>query len=229
MPGLLTDHLMPGVDVRVRLELLPTSPGDDSLMRTWVEGRRDGRHGTELGVAAPVYFLQRRPPQLGRHVRVNWVNERGLLVIETALCEVVSGRVPVWWLEPVVPTAVIQRRQFARAPVAGNLWIGQVTEEGAAEHVPAQLVPARLMDIGEGGLRAWAPAAAVGESDYVKIKLEIDGHVLEVDAPVVRRQRLDARTFEIVIALGGRRDWGDIIRRAVLEHQRRSRQHAGAL
>ncbi len=142
----------PAVGSRVLL----SAPGKDPRA-TRVADTADGA----LAVAVPRAGRgELEPPLDGAPFELAWPGHRGLLVVPVVLRERVRERVPLWWLEPVGPVAVQQRRSFVRAavdapfPVRVSLeW--EVPERGTAA--------GELADLSEGGLRAHVrpPAGAV--------------------------------------------------------------------
>lgn len=196
--------LVPGQRVELNVEQFPPS-----LSVVDSAGTREIRIAGPLGHdGGPL-----APPVAGTRALLIWPTERGWHRLETDLVAEVPGHVVLWSLRPLGRPSVEQRRAFARAPVA--LRVRLQREEQTWHGV--------TLDIGEGGLRCViSDPGELAAGAHLLVSMVIDGHEISCTAELLEvsvdsgRSVVRARFEDL-----GRN--ADILRRHVLEQQRRAR------
>jgi hypothetical protein len=131
-----------------------------------------------VGVSAPP-----RRPHAGEGVAIEWGTPRGWYELPAEFEKANPSGFETWWLRPVGPVNLMQRRGFARANVALPILLVDVTDPEEPRTLGAS-----TLDIGEGGVRAAVPKGhgLVANSrirlhlSSEEVDLEADGHVVRV-------------------------------------------------
>lgn len=205
----MDDQQWPRSGQRVDLEL----PGIDEPLVAVVD---DIRAPEQLHVREPVQRNGIPGPTagLGTTMRIGWGTRAGYHVLEVLLAGTPALRMRLWRLEPVGMIAVLQRRAFIRV----------------ADSLPVELHRGEMMwlasvcDLSEGGARCvLSSKAAIAAGDRVQLAAEIDGTPIRVDAVVVELERLGEARASVRLRFAELRREGDVIRRRVMDVQRRAR------
>lgn len=153
------------------------------------------------------------PPTAGTRALLIWPTERGWHRLETDLVAEVPGHVVLWRLRPLGRPSVEQRRAFARAPVA--LRVRLQREEQTWHGV--------TLDIGEGGLRCViSEPGELAAGAHLLVTMMVGDREISCSAELLEVSVLNGRS----VVRARFEDLGrsaDILRRHVLEQQRRAR------
>lgn len=207
----------PGINALVQVDVGPTG----AEVVESVPSRVEDLEGRDLFIAAPGP-PSAVPPAAGTRVLLRWTGPRGLHSLETELVEVQRGGVHRWRLSQVGAVQTQQRRSFARAFVATPVVVVALTEEEAVQ------IPARLVDLSEGGVRARIDEVELVVDGPVEVHLELEAVPVVLPGRVTRCAPVpgSSGTFEVVMVIESgvhaRR-----IRRAVMKHQLLSRRGGG--
>ena len=175
----------------------------------------DSALGDEIRIAGPLGHDggPLAPPAAGTRALLIWPTDRGWHRLETDLVAEVPGQVVLWRLRPLGRPTVEQRRAFARAPVA--LRVRLELEEQTWHGV--------TLDIGEGGLRCViSEPGDMTAGAHLLVTMVIDAREISCRAELLEVSVLNGRS----VVRARFEDLGrsaDILRRHVLEHQRRAR------
>ena len=161
---------------------------------------------------------------LGAQLRLFWTTPAGLHELAVVLDGQPWNRIPLWRLVPLMTPVVDQRRSFLRAPDAldATLTRGPVDWMGT------------VIDISEGGARCVVdePADLV-LGTVLRVVIDVEGEPIEVDADLLAVEPMDGpietprATIRIRFHELGRA--ADIVRRRVLEQERRARAMARSM
>ena len=152
--------------------------------------------------------------EIGTPLSLLWTSSAGQHVLPSRLVDLPRARVPLWRLEPQGEVVVVQRREFVRVPDTlevelhrgDDCWVG------------------RLADLSESGARCAVPTAGdLHEGDELRLHLRIDDEELHVPAVVLAVTPGAAGRATARLRLDARRHEADLLRRRVLEQQRRAR------
>lgn len=151
-------------------QLVLVAVGDGAPAASRVEDEAAG----ELALAAPGLAATQGVPLPGEALRVSWSTARGLLVLPVAFSRGPVGSPAVWWVRPVGPAAVEQRRSFARAGVNSPAHLDAVVDGE-----PAQL-RATMVDLSEGGARLVVESdePPVGYGDPVTVRFALEDEIV---------------------------------------------------
>ena len=197
--------------VRVRL-------GDDG--GSSYASRVEDTDGAELLLAAPSYAGDLREPVPGDGITLLWTGVRGMYSARVQFAGIErSGGVRCWHVRVTGAVRVEQRRRFARVPIGAPV---QVEVEGRPDSVVG-----RVLDLGEGGVRArFEPAADLRPGDRVSLRLGLDARLVVIGGSVLRVLARTADGQEVVLVLDEHRLHSDAIRRFVLQQQLLARRAA---
>lgn len=161
---------------------------------------------------------------VGKELLLRWTTPAGLHELTVVLADFPFNRVSLWKLVPLSVPVVDQRREYLRAPDA----------------LPAQLAHGAhrwngvVIDISEGGARCVVdePVDLVVGS-VLKVVIDVDGEPIVVDADLLALEPMDSpvETPRVTIRLRFH-DLGraaDVVRRRVLEQERRARAMARSM
>lgn len=176
----------------------------------------DVRAPEQLHLREPVSSLGGQPPAvpLGTPLALLWTSVAGQHVLPSRLVDRPRTRVPLWRLEPEGEVVVVQRREFVRVPDTlevelhrgEDAWVG------------------RLADLSEGGARCAVPVADdLHEGDDLHLHLRVDDEELHVPAVVLAVTVGGAGRASARLRFDPARREADLLRRRVLEQQRRAR------
>ena len=176
----------------------------------------DVRPPEQLHLREPVTSVGGPPPtvELGTPLALLWTSPAGQHVLPSRLVDRPRTRVPLWRLEPEGDVVVVQRREFVRVPDTlevelhrgDDLWLG------------------RLADLSEGGARCAVPTARdLHEGDELELHLRVDDEELHVPAVVLAVTVGEAGRASARLRFDAPRREADLLRRRVLEQQRRAR------
>lgn len=176
----------------------------------------DVRPPEQLHLREPVTPTGGPPPsvEIGTPLSLVWTSTAGQHVLPSRLVDLPRTRVPLWRLEPQGEVVVVQRREFVRVPDTlevelhrgDDCWVG------------------RLADLSESGARCAVPTAGdLHEGDEVAVHLRIDGQALHVPAVVLAVTGGPSGRASARLRFEAQRREADLLRRRVLEQQRRAR------
>ena len=156
---------------------------------------------------------------LGAQLRLFWTTPAGLHELAVVLDGQPWNRIPLWRLVPLMTPVVDQRRSFLRAPDAldATLTRGPVDWMGT------------VIDISEGGARCVVEEPGdLLPNDMIRLSLQIDDQPITVQAEVLAIEMMDAPLDEVQRATVRMRfealgRAADVVRRRVLEQERRAR------
>lgn len=161
--------------------------------------QRDGSPSPEVPVGSPL--------------SLTWTSPAGQHVLPSTLVATPEVRVQLWKLQPAEDPRIVQRREFVRAPETLKISLRRGDE----------LWIAGLCDLSEGGARCVVLTPNdLAEGDVLRLTLSLESQELDLPGAVVGVEQDDARTTTRVRfdELG---PTADVLRRRVLEQQRRAR------
>lgn len=176
----------------------------------------DVRPPEQLHLREPVTAEGGSPPAvpLGTALALLWTSVAGQHVLPSRLVDRPRTRVPLWRIEPVGEVGVVQRREFVRVPDTLQVEL----------HRGDQAWVGRLADLSEGGARCAVPAvSALHEGDELHLHLHVDEEELHVPATVLAVTELESGRVSARLRFDPARREADLLRRRVLEQQRRAR------
>lgn len=153
-------------------------------------------------------------PAPGTRVRLVWTTPAGEHTLHAVVEDQPAAPVPLWRLAPDSEPVVRQRREFIR--VADTMLVQ--LRRGTAGWT------ARVADLSEGGVRCVLlddNDLAVG--DDVTVRMELEERAVEVAAVVLAVVAEGGSRTSARLRFGELKREGDLIRRRVLEQQRRAR------
>lgn len=176
----------------------------------------DVRPPEQLHLREPVHPAGDPAPAVapGSTVLLTWTTSAGQHTLRATLVDLPVARVRLWRLAPTQPPSVHQRRAFVR--VSDTLRVDLCRGE--------QHWSAGLCDLSEGGVRCVVlqpDDLAVGHE--LRVSLQLESRTVEVSAVVLEVDRTTGQGTRARLRFGELRSNGDIIRRRVLEQQRRAR------
>ena len=175
----------------------------------------DVRAPEQLHLRLPVQRTGEPAPEVpvGTPVSLSWTSAAGQHVLPSTLVALPEARVQLWRLAPDAEPEVVQRRQFVR--VAETLTVSLQRGD--------ELWIAGLCDLSEGGARCVVLTPNdLAEGDVLRLSITIGDDALDLPADVVGVEQDDERTTARLRLQTAQRD-ADVIRRRVLEQQRRAR------
>ncbi|HEY8339165.1 MAG TPA: PilZ domain-containing protein [Egibacteraceae bacterium] len=190
--------------------------GDDGdPLGSFLHGTREGL----LVIAAPT-DADGVPlaAEVGQELTVSWAANGGVTRVPAAVIDLAAGDpgTPLWLLQVTGPPEVAQRREFFRARADGDLSLAAGRRE----------LPARLLDLSEGGLRCRVKGPApASQGETLTAVLSLDGSDIVAETAVVRATpSLDGRTELALrfVDLGERS--AEVIRRHLFRQQLRQRR-----
>lgn len=196
----------PGQRVDVRID------DDGSLLLAVVD---DVRAPEQLHLRVPVQRTGEPAPEVpvGTAVALSWTSAAGQHVLPSTLVGLPEARVQLWRLAPDAEPVVFQRREFVRVPETLKVSL----QRGA------ELWIAGLCDLSEGGARCVVLTPNdLAEGDVLRVSITIGDDALDLTAAVVGLEQDDDRTTAR-LRLETEARAADVIRRRVLEQQRRAR------
>lgn len=157
------------------------------------------------------------PATVGSRLLVLWSTDAGHHQLRATLAEAFLDRMPLWRLAELSTPVLSQRRAYTRAPDA----------------LPGELVRGRqrwsavVADIGEGGARCVLEHAAdLAAGDDVLLHIRLDGADLLMKSEVLQVDLDHKRRIAARLRFGDLGKTADLVRRRVLEQQRRARAAA---
>jgi hypothetical protein len=135
--------------------------------------------GQKLSLAAPLETAGDDVPKPGHQVDVYWALPRTRVILPCRLIQIVDSAPARWILEPVGTPRQSNRREYVRGGGGGPVRLADPADETFV---------GRLLDISEGGLRAWVarkPQVNHGETMLASVPLgkhevEVEGAILSV-------------------------------------------------
>lgn len=202
-------------------------PGLNRLV--WIDlGDEHGMHParvedvTELAyrLDAPSYAGDLTLPPAGTEVKMGWTGERGLFVAPAEFVAMDRDEgIRLWRLLVTGEVRAEQRRRFARVAADGPVRI-----DG-----PGGVLSARMLDLGEGGVRCELAGSALNVGDKVSLRVGFDERLTSLSGHVLRRAPASKGHYEVVIVFDeGDQAAADAIRRFVLQQQLAERRAARA-
>ena len=154
----------------------------DGNGRSYLSRVEDSTPGV-LTLARPLDGPATDPFAAGAELWVTWTTVRGTAVLPVRLTEsVTQGRVRVWIVAVLGDVWYEQRRAYVRVAAVGPMTLQIITGEDIGEPIPA-----RLIDVSEGGLRC-----------SVSVSVEADAeNPFADDVEVVSRFRFRDTEFEV--------------------------------
>lgn len=157
----------------------------------------------------------------GNELLLRWTTPAGLHELAVTLADFPYRRVALWKLVPLHVPVVDQRREYLRAPDALQAELARGTHRWHGV----------VVDISEGGARCVVdePADLV-VGDLLRADIDVDGDVVPVEATLLALEPMDGpietprATVRLRFEALGRA--ADVIRRRVLEQERRARAMA---
>lgn len=186
---------------------------DDDTLLAVVD---DTRPPDQLHLREPVRLDGSPGPSgtIGTSLRLGWPAPTGYHVLPVRLTGVPEVRGRLWRLLPLGDVEVLQRREFVR--VRDSLAV-VLHREGSSW-------PASVCDLSEGGARCvLTDCTPLEEGDHVQMEAEINGESIRVDARVVAVEAMRGSTTGARLRFAELRHEGDVLRRRVLDVQRRAR------
>lgn len=205
----MADPTWPHPGQRVDVEI----PDDAAALIAVVD---DVRPPEQLHLRIPVQRDGSPSPTLplGSPLALRWTSPAGQHVLPSTLVGMPEARVELWKLEPAEDPQVVQRRDYVRVPETLKVTLRRGED----------LWVAGLCDLSEGGARCVVLTPTdLAEGDELLLCLSLESQQLELPAAVVGVQQGEDRTTARVRfqALGRQADL--LVRRRVLEQQRRAR------
>lgn len=176
----------------------------------------DVRAPAQLHLREPVQQDGRPAPaaEPGTWLRLTWTTDNGYHELPAVLVALPVSRTRLWKLSPDDIPRVVQRREFVRAPDVLGVQLARGQARWAAV----------LCDLSEGGARCVVTAheqLQVGEALVVHLQLE--GRAVAVHAVLLALEPLPQGRAAVRLRFDGLRRDADLVRRRVLEQQRRMR------
>lgn len=177
-------------------------------------------HGVVDDVLPPDRLVLREPasvtgePPVGSPIHLFWSSTAGRHELVTELVRQVWDRMPLWELHVTQEPSVRQERAFARATVALPCEL----------RLDQQHWRAIVVDIGEGGARCVLPEVeglSVGAA--IELRLALDGRELDLPAVLLSVDPGREERWVVRLRFTGLGRLSDLLRRQVMEQQRRSR------
>jgi hypothetical protein len=188
-----------------------------------VASRVEGHHEGDVLIAAPTFAGDLHSVSEGLTVVLRWVGARGEYSLSTELIEVRRAQLTTWRVRPVGQVRVLQRRDFARAPLSTPIALVPVVAEMVL------VATGLLVDLGEGGLRARVSGRPLVIGTDVMAQLELEGVPVTFAGNVLRAGEFDrpSETHEVVVLIVAGAH-GERIRRVVLRQQTLARRRSGS-
>ncbi len=206
--GQRVDVLLPGSGEQMLAVVDDSRPPEQLHLREPVTP--DGAHASRVPV--------------GKELMLRWTTPAGLHELAVVLADFPFNRVQLWKLVPLTVPVVDQRREYVRSPDAlqAQLIHGMHRWHGIA------------IDLSEGGARCVVdePADLVVGST-LKVVLDVEGEPIVVDGDLLALEPMDGdiktprATVRLRFHMLGRA--ADVIRRHVLEQERRARAMARSM
>ena len=139
--------------------------------------RLEAVDGDTLSVAAPLETSGPDAPQPGEVIDIFWAQPRARMILPCKLVRIADSAPFQWVLQPIGDPKASNRREFVRGGGGVDVRLGAESEEGQVNQLDG-----RLIDISEGGVRCWVPAAQgsrVGDRMLISVQLDTGG--LEVE------------------------------------------------
>jgi hypothetical protein len=162
---------------------------------------------------------------VGKQLKLRWTTPAGLHELAVVLIDFPFNRVQLWKLAPLTVPVVEQRRAYLRAPDALQTSLRHGTHQWHGV----------VIDISEGGARCVVdePADLV-LGGRLNVVIDVEGEPIEVEADVLAIDPMDGpiETARATIRLrfhAPDREASDIVRRRVLEQERRARAMARSM
>lgn len=134
--------------------------------------------GNKLSLSAPLETTGPTRPLPGHLLDVFWAQPRTRIVLPCRLIEIGEAAPYRWVVEAVGTPRQSNRREFVRGGGGGAVRLA--VDEGEEE------VVGRLLDISEGGLRAWvARAPQVGTGDVMQAQVPLGTDEVDVTGAVL--------------------------------------------
>ena len=154
------------------------------------------------------------PVPVGTPLTLLWTSPAGQHVLRAVLAALPETRVVLWRLAPVADVEVVQRREFVRVPETLRVELRRGDEQWHGG----------LCDLSEGGARCVVVEPNdLSEGDELEVHVDIDDRHLQVAAVVLDVAAADERRTTTRLRFGELRRDADVIRRRVLDVQRRAR------
>lgn len=199
-------------------------PASGQLLRVDVLLGPEGLKGVVDDVRPPDQLHLREPvpppgadlpePSPGTPVRLVWTTAAGEHTLHATMESRPQTRVPLWRLRPEGEPVVRQRREFIRVP--DTLLVAMSRDDDCWS--------ARVMDLSEGGMRCvLLDDHDLADGDEVRVAMDMDeGRVV---IPSVVLEVLSGQGGRTVarVRFGELKREGDLLRRRVLQQQRRAR------
>lgn len=153
-------------------------------------------------------------PPVGGAVHLFWNSSAGRHELVTELVRQVWDRMPLWELNVMEAPSLRQERAFARVAVALPC---EVRGDG-------QRWRAIVVDLGEGGARCVLPEVeGLSVGDAVELNLALDGRDLDLPAVLLSLDLGQEDRWVVRLRFTGLGRLSDLLRRHVMEQQRRAR------
>lgn len=150
---------------------------------------------------------------LGSMVLLRWTSPAGSHELTASLASIGQQPVTTWVLVPVATPHVAQRREFSRASDALRARLHRA--DGSWNTI--------VYDLGEGGARCVVPSADdLCAGDQVELHVALEG-VLPIDAVILSVEPSSGPGATVRLQFPPLGRLADIIRRRVLQQQRRAR------
>lgn len=188
---------------------------------TSYRSRLEAAEGGTISVTAPLETADGRVPRPGQEIEVFWAQPRARVILPCRLVRVTDETPYQWVLEPVGEPRKSNRREFVRG--GGGLPVGLGTEEAE------RTLSGRLLDISEGGLRAWVPEpAGVQVGDRLRASLRLSTGNLEQEGAVhTVRRAFDEPGHHLILTFSSDDMTAQLIRRHVFAWEIAERRRDG--
>lgn len=203
---------LPEINTLIELDLFGDAP---------YRSRIEDRHGDRLTVAAPLDLRISDLPQIGRPLTIRWgAGLRGRHVLPARIAAIRHEHVATWDVTATGEPEIEQNRRFVRG---GG---GEPVRLKPTRTPDEPAVDARVVDLGEGSVRARVTSVAVNTGDPVDIRMVLDEDIVELTGTVLRVVPAQSDT-DVIVVFEPAEPQATIIRRYVLRQQLLTRTRVG--
>jgi hypothetical protein len=179
-----------------------------------------------LTMVAPIGVGDLEPPKLGTALGLSWAEGRFHNLVQVRLTELTCDGLAHWRVR--IDGEVLQenRRNYVRGACDDP-----VALERATALDPTSRAEGRALDVSEGGVRLWTPTCAYEAGESVRVRMDLNGEVVEAVGEVLRTHEGSRGSLgiDVVVTYELGESVAQVVRRYVIARQlaeRRLRQYA---